>query len=84
MPRLGLNVIVSFGLQAGLADSIIQGIKTLIQLLIFFWISYSLLQYDRIRKGALLTLAVSCVLVAFLQFLGVTDDITDPRPDCGL
>jgi O-antigen ligase len=34
------------------------------------------LQYERIRKGALLTLAASVVIVAVLQSLGITDSIT--------
>jgi O-antigen ligase len=73
---LGVNVIVNSGPDAGLQTPVIQGIRTLIQLLIVFWISYNLMQYERITKGALQTLALSCIIVAGLQSLGMTGDIT--------
>ena len=72
---LGVNIIVNSGPDAGLQAPVIQGIKTLIQLLFVFWISYNLMQYERIIKGTLLTLAVSCIAVAVLQSLGMTGDI---------
>jgi O-antigen ligase len=42
------------------------------QLLILFWISYNLLLYERLARGTLLTLGLSCSLLAVLQLLGVT------------
>ena len=73
---LGLNVIANFESDAIVKEMIIQGIKSLVQLLIFFWISYSLLQYDRIARGVLLTLTASCVVVALLQAFDITGNIT--------
>ena len=72
---LGYRMIVS-GAEAGLLpEDVAQGIKTLVQLLVFFWISYNLLQYERIVKGTLLTLAASCIFIAVLQSFGLTDDL---------
>jgi O-antigen ligase len=73
---LGYNMIVMGVYDAYLTEEVFQGVKTLTQLLIFFWISYNLLQYDRIRRGVLLSLAGSCIVVAILQALGLTDSIT--------
>ena len=71
---LGYRMIVS-GAETGLLpEDVVQGIKTLVQLLVFFWISYNLLQYERIVKGTLLTLAASCVFIAVLQSFGITDE----------
>ncbi len=72
---LGSKIIVSFGSEPDVIELVIQGIKGLVQLLVVFWISYNLMQYERITKGALLTLAVSCIIVAGLQSLGMTGDI---------
>jgi len=50
-------------------------LTTLIQLLIFFWVSSSLLsQSDRIMRRALLTFATSCVVLAVAMTLGVASD----------
>ena len=73
---LGLNVIAGVGAEVGFTEFVFQGIKTLLQLLIFFWISYNLMCYQRITNGALMSLAASCFLVAVLQSLGMTSNIT--------
>lgn len=71
---LGLNTIWSFPLEPVLADMFIQGIKTFVQLFILLWISYNLLQYERIKHGSMVALAASCVIVAALQISGLEAD----------
>ena len=73
---LGYNIILSDTEGSVLAAEVVQGIKTLVQLLIVFWVSYNLFRYERIIKGSLVTLTASCILVAVLQSLGITDSIT--------
>lgn len=43
---------------------------TLVMMVVLFWVSYSLLQHKTIVKGALLTLIVSCVLLATVMIGG--------------
>jgi len=45
---------------------------TMVQLVVLFWISYNLLQNERVCKGTLLTLAVSCFSLAVLNALEIT------------
>jgi O-antigen ligase len=60
----------------GLAGSILFSLLTLIQLLILFWISYNLLHHERIIKGTLWALAAGTIVLAILQLLGVTTNLT--------
>lgn len=52
---------------------------TLLQMLILFWISYNLLRYEKVLKGTLMTLATSCIVLAMLQVLGVTSEVSADR-----
>lgn len=65
-----------------LQDSVYQSamitrLFTLSQMLVLFWVSYNLLRYDRVSRGTLLTLAVSCVCVAVLQIVGISSQEID-------
>ena len=73
---LGFNTILRFPENPELAGMVVQGLKTQIQLLVLFWISYDMMQYERITRGALLCLGASCLIVALLQYLGIAGDIT--------
>jgi O-antigen ligase len=46
-----------------------------IQLLILFWISYSVMQYERVVKGTFLVFTIAATLMAVLQISGVTSTI---------
>src|SRR5262249_1166856 len=46
------------------------------QLLILFWVSYNLVQYEWIGKGTLWALAISCLVLALLQALGSASIMT--------
>jgi O-antigen ligase len=45
-------------------------VTTLIQMLILFWVACNLFQYERIVKGAFLSLGISCVLLSIIQIGG--------------
>lgn len=45
---------------------------TLLQMAVFFWISYNLLRRDTLARAALVTFVSSCLLLALLQSLGIT------------
>ena len=60
-------------------SEIITQIFTQTQLLVLFWISYNLIQYEGIGKGTLGALAVSCFVLAVLQVLGVTSATSSGR-----
>jgi O-antigen ligase len=57
------------------SSSVIRLLVTLTQLLMLFWLSYNLMQQDRVVNGALWALAVATIVLAVLQVLGVTGDI---------
>jgi O-antigen ligase len=60
--------------------SFIKLVFRLTQLLVLFWISYNLLKQERVCTGALWALAGGTVLLAMLQILGITGDVsTDGR-----
>ena len=67
-----IGVLVSIPESREFAPEIITQMKTQIQLLILFLIAYNLMRSDRVKKGALLALSLSCVSLAVLQILGVT------------
>jgi O-antigen ligase len=48
----------------------------LIQLLALFWISYNLMKQERVSSGALWALAGGTALLATLQILGITGDVS--------
>jgi len=55
-------------------DRIRTSLFTVTQVLILFWISYNLMRYERIRKGTLWVLAVSCLILAIMQILNITSE----------
>jgi O-antigen ligase len=60
--------------------SMLPRLLTLIQLLVLLWISYNLLKYPEICKGALLAFGASCAILSVFQIFGVrTDDIGQGR-----
>jgi O-antigen ligase len=50
----------------------IMRLTTLVQMLVLFWISYNLLQSDRMVTSVLGALVASCVILAALQLAGIT------------
>ena len=46
-------------------------ISTLVQLLVMFWISFNLMCYDGVARGALLALTASCLSIGVLVMLGI-------------
>ena len=54
-------------------SAIVSRLLTLTQLLLLFWISYNVMGDERVVKGTLLTLIVSCTIVAVLMILGLED-----------
>lgn len=57
-----------------LSKDIILRFLTLFQLLILFWVSYNILQYKPVVRGALLTLIVSCTVVGGLIAAGLSTE----------
>jgi O-antigen ligase len=51
-------------------EEIYERVFTLIQLLAFFWISYNLLRFPGVARGAMLTLGISCTGFALFQVSG--------------
>lgn len=69
---LGLDVIYYIPQGVQLAPEVIAQLKTQLQLLILLLISYNLMRSERVKKGALLALALSGIALAILQALGLT------------
>ena len=59
--------------------AIISRLLTLTQLLLLFWISYNVMGNERIVKGTLLTLILSCTLLAGLMILGLQESPYEDR-----
>ncbi len=56
--------------------SFIRLVLRLVQLLILFWISYNLMRQERVVNGTLWALAGANIILALLQILGITGDIS--------
>lgn len=69
---LFVYTILGFLQDAVYQSAMVARLFTLSQMLVLFWVSYNLLRYERVLRGTLLTLSVSCVCVAVLQFLGIS------------
>jgi O-antigen ligase len=52
-------------------EDIYLRVFTLIQLLALFWISFNLLRFPGVARGALLTLSISCAFCAAMQVSGI-------------
>jgi O-antigen ligase len=48
---------------------------TFVQLLLLFWISSNLMRHDQTVRATLLTLAISCIVLAIGQTLGLTSEL---------
>src|SRR5262249_39885652 len=59
--------------KAEFRGEIIGQLFTMCQMLVLFWISYNLMRSERVKKGTVLALALSCSVLAFLQALGITN-----------
>ena len=84
----GLSLLVfgmgSFFILSGseLSKDIILRFLTLFQLLVLFWVSYNILQYKPVVRGALLTLIASCTIVGGLIAAGLSTEEACPG-HCG-
>ncbi len=47
------------------------------QLVLMSWVAFNIMKSERAARGALLTLAISCTLLAFLQQIGVSEVASD-------
>ena len=56
--------------------SFIGSVLRLVQLFFLFWIAYNLLQQERIAKGTLWALAGATIILAILQIVGITSDVS--------
>ena len=72
-----LFVLAIFGVQQApiYHAEIIVRFLSLTQMIILFWISYTLMQHERIAEGALLTLTVSIVSLATLLTFGLIGEM---------
>jgi O-antigen ligase len=59
------------------STSLIAQFKTLLQLLLLFWLSYNLLTQENVFAGALWALAAATIMLAMLQLAGVTSDVSN-------
>lgn len=60
-------------------SQIISRLLTLTQLLLLFWTSYNVMCDERVVKGTLLTLIISCTIVAVLMFVGLGNSPYEDR-----
>jgi O-antigen ligase len=56
--------------------AVIQQFTTLAQLLFLFWVSYNLLKHERVFYESLWAFTAASMILAFLQFVGVTSEIS--------
>ena len=63
------------------AGPMFSRLLTLIQLLVLMWISYNILKYPEICKGALLAFAASCTIESMLLIFGVNTEIARQGSD---
>jgi O-antigen ligase len=59
--------------------SFIASAIKLVQLLVLFWISYNLMKQEQVVNGALWALAAGAIILAILQVLGITGDVSKGR-----
>lgn len=52
-------------------DEVLQEVLRFFQLMVLFWIAYSLMQSEKIARIGLLMLATSCTILAFLLLTGI-------------
>src|SRR5688572_7220653 len=74
---LGVWVISGVLYSAPHADKAIYQTIVLAEMLILFWVSFNLMRDDETARGALISLAISCGVLAFLQLTGITATPTD-------
>ena len=58
------------------SSAVISSVFRFVQFLGLFWISYNLLKQERIVNGAFWALSAAAILLAVLQLLGVTSEVT--------
>ena len=76
---LSLDLLASPENEA-LLGAIIREESIIVQMVVLFWISYNILRDERASKGAVLSLALSCGVLAILQLFGIGasfDEATD-------
>ena len=68
-----LSVFVFMGIWQllGVAGGLVGRLSTTIQMVVFFWICYSLFLHQQLIKGAWGALGAGCVLLAVLQLSGI-------------
>ena len=59
-----------------ISSAVVSSVVRLVQFLGLFWISYNLLKQERIVNGAFWALSAAAILLAVLQLLGVTSEVT--------
>ncbi|WP_447979321.1 O-antigen ligase family protein [Candidatus Nitrospira bockiana] len=67
---LGIYLLFGALQEAQLQPAIIGRFITLAQLVVLFWVSYNLLRYERIARGALLAFIASCNSLILLSLIG--------------
>jgi O-antigen ligase len=50
-------------------------LKTMVQLLVLFWIASNMLRYSKIARGTLFTLALSCIILGTVQAVQAADSL---------
>jgi O-antigen ligase len=73
---LGVYLVLAVS-QAPSLSAVLGPAATLVQMMILFWISFSLMLSDRVVAGTLWSLAISCTTVGVLQAMGLTSDVLD-------
>jgi O-antigen ligase len=68
---LYLFTVVGFFQGGEYLGEVLQDVVKFTQLMVLFWIAYSLMHSERIATTALLMLAASCTLLAFLLLTGI-------------
>ena len=59
-----------------ISSAVISSVFRFVQFLVLFWISYNLLKQERIVNGAFWALSVAAIVLAVLQLLGITSEVT--------
>ncbi|MEI6627627.1 MAG: O-antigen ligase family protein [bacterium] len=64
--------ISGFFQEASFQDAIIERAITIIQMLMFFWVSFNILKFADYSNIMIYSLAISCIIISSLQLAGIT------------
>jgi O-antigen ligase len=72
---LCIDVVLGAMQEQRYSDEVFRLLAVSVQMIVLLWLSCNLLRYEYIVKGAMISVALSCLLVAILQRFGVGEAV---------